>query len=439
MTWTESPIAQTDAFNSAEKTAIREELERILKSAPFRNSSRSRQFLSYAVLQSLEGHTELLKERTIGVELFQRDPDYGTGDDPVVRVQAGEVRRRLEKYYQSEPSGSSVHIEIPLGSYVPQFRFSTAPNPVQIPVEPETQRLVSSWTEPQGEHALKTKGARAVVWVATACCIALLAFWGFVGLHVRQVKPSRSTLDLFWSPAISSSRPVLICLAKPVVYRPSVDLYEKYARAHPGTFQTEPERDNIELPLDPGTKIEWKDIEVYPGYGVASGDVYAAVSISMLLTQKGKPSQVRIGNNYSFEDLRGSPAVVIGAFNNRWTMETTSNLHFAFVWGVGIREQVPSGRVWTPQIESHSRYKSDFGVVTRLVDSKTGQFLIATAGLGTAGTQAAAELISNQQYLQDGLQKAPADWNTKNLQLVVQTNVLDGVPEPPRVVAAYFW
>ncbi len=68
----------------------------------------------------------------------------------------------------------------------------------------------------------------------------------------------------------------------------------------------------------------------YGDYGVAMADVYAATELSALFARMNKPSQVRIGNNYSFENLRNSPAVVIGAFNNHWTLQMTSNLRFAF-------------------------------------------------------------------------------------------------------------
>src|ERR1700691_422553 len=84
-----------------QKEAILRELESILSSPFFRTSNRSKQFLSYVVQHTVDGSQEPLKERTIGAKLFQRPAGYSTGDDPVVRVQAGEVRRRLGKYYQS--------------------------------------------------------------------------------------------------------------------------------------------------------------------------------------------------------------------------------------------------------------------------------------------------------------------------------------------------
>jgi hypothetical protein len=73
------------------RAAILSELEKILSSQGLTASKRSQQFLSYVVKQTLEGHAELLKERSIGVEVFHRPAGYSTGDAGVVRVQAGDV------------------------------------------------------------------------------------------------------------------------------------------------------------------------------------------------------------------------------------------------------------------------------------------------------------------------------------------------------------
>ena len=81
----------------------------------------------------------------------------------------------------------------------------------------------------------------------------------------------------------------------------------------------------------------------------------------------------------------------------------------------------------------------DFAIVTRLLDAKTGQVVIAAAGLGANGTQAAGEFISRPDYLEEAFLSAPPDWQKKNLQVVLQTTVTDSVPGPPRVVATYFW
>ena len=410
------------SFTDTERAAILAELRSILESQPFRNSSRSKQFLSYVVQHKLEGREELLKERTIGMEIFQRQAGYATGDDAVVRVQAGEVRRRLERYYHNSPSASPVHIELPLGSYSPEFRWDVVASPLEV----------------------KSAGAprkRWLPWIVGAICLSL-AIAAVLVTRLPGHRPGPSALDQFWSPIFSTSQPVLICVAKPILYRPSLDLYRRYSKNHPGTFQTEVERYDQALPLDQNEKLVWGDMRPYDDYGVAMGDVYVAARLSALFEHIDKPSQVRIGSNYSFEDLRNSPAVVVGAFNNRWTMQMTSNLRFVFAEQDGlfrIQEQGPAGMSRTWVQGPGGEIVQDFAIVTRLLEAKTGQVVIAAAGLGARGTQAAGEFISRPDYLEQAFRSAPPDWPKKNLQVVLQTTVTDSVAGPPRVVATYFW
>jgi hypothetical protein len=437
------PHPHSAAESAAAKAVILSELEKILDSPPFRGSSRRKEFLAYVVRHNLDGHHELLKERIIGAEVFHRNADYATGDDPVVRVQAGEVRRRLEQYYYTAPADLPVRIEIPLGCYCPVFHWNPVHTRAETPAEPHAalhNPLPVAIPIPQPKPPADAKSTRRhrLAWTLGIIGVALgLAMVATVEL--RAHKHPTSSLDVFWSPVFQSSQPVIICLAKPVVYRPSDEIYERYTHAHPGTFQTEAERDNEVLPLDPSEKITWGDMQIYPGYGVATGDAYAAVQISNLLVRMGKPSHVRIGNSYSFEDLRTSPAVVLGAFNNRWTMQMTSNLHFALLYNLGVQEQIRGGRLWSSQYDPRKGYTADYGVVTRLLDAKTGQFLITAAGIGSPGTQAAGELISNPAYLDELVRSAPPDWSHKNMQAVVETSVIDSIPGPPHVVANYYW
>lgn len=430
----EAESSTTVEENSSEAEAVLQELQRIMASRHFRSAGRSRQFLQYVVQQKLEGHLDLLKERTIGAEIFQRSPDYATGDDPVVRVQAGEVRRRLEQYYQEVPGDSPVSIKLPVGSYSPTFQWAadrastsheltTATAPVAVPL-PQTRIRTRQWV------------------IVTVYFFVLASVAGTAIFTFQRATRKKTMMEEFWSPVFATRQPVLICLANPVVYRPSLSLYERYSRTHPGTFKTEVERYNHLLPLDPSEKITWGDIAMIPSYGVAVGDAYAGVSLSGLLGQIGKPSQVRIGSNYSFEDLRNSPAVVVGAFNNRWTMDLTKNLHFAFVEKEGesvIQEQISGGRVWQMHIVNSAGESSDFAIVGRILDSGTGQFIAIVAGVGGGGTQAAAEFVSNPEYLAKGLRDAPPGWQKKNLEIVVQTILTDSIPGPPQVVAAYYW
>ena len=418
-----SPVAE-----EMDKSAILQELDNILASPPFRNSSRSKQFLSFVVQHRLDGHDELLKERSIGADLFHRPADYATGDDPVVRVQAGEVRRRLEQYYHEFSKASDIRIELPIGAYVPEFH----PAPAELPVEASAHQLF-----PLPEPSRKWK-----VLASTALAINLLLVLALVAPGILRKLARPSPLQQFWAPVFSTSQPVLVCLPKPVFYRPSSSMYDKYAKAHPGTFQTQVERFNQPIPLDPNQKILWGDMVTFPDFGLVSGDVYAGFRISEALSRIGKPSQIRIGNESSFDELRGSPAVLIGGYSNRWTMEMTSDLRFVFEEKDGvlwIHDRTSPEKKWFCRLGLHGEVVVDFGVVTRLLDSKTGHSVVSVAGITAPGTDAAAQFISAPEYLAELARTAPPGWEKKNMQIMVQTSVIDAGASPPHVVASYFW
>lgn len=422
---------QAPESTKAKRDAVLRELERVLTSRFFRGTMRSKQFLDYVVRHRLDGQTEQLKERTIGTEVFQRPAGYATGDDPVVRVQAGEVRRRLEQYYQAATEDSKIRIELPVGSYSPVFQWDPAP------VHAEITKLPVTKIEIQPPAAKR----RWMLWLFAACGLILAVTVTILALNYHR-PVHKSALDQFWSPIFATRQPVLICLAKPVAYRPVESIYRRYSKTHPGTFQTEAERSNTPLPLNVDEKLTWGDFFMYADYGVAAGDVQAAVALSVLLGRIDKPMQLRIGSNYTYEDLRNSPAVVVGGFNNKWTMQLTSNLHYAFIEDhekYMIREKGPNGKIWRTLRDDNDRTLEDYGIVSRQFDSGTGQFTVAVAGVGPMGTQAAGEFVSNGQYLEEGFRQAPANWEKGNLEIVVRTKVTDMVPGPPEVVAAYYW
>jgi hypothetical protein len=412
--------------------AVLEELDRILASPFFRSASRSRQFLEYVVRKQLDGHSDLLKERTIGTEVFQRPVGYATGEDPVVRVQAGEVRRRLEQYYQSIPHEAGLRIELTVGSYAPAFH--------RVSGEPEA--------EPEPAHSHEVHEIQPVLPTHSslhrfipALVVVLLAAASIYGYILYRNARQSSMISQFWAPALATQQPVLICLSKPVVYRPSQEIYRRYERSHPGSFSTEVERDNLPLPLSQDEQLRWSDLYLADDFGVAVGDAYAAINLSGQLGKLGKVSQVRIGSNYSYEDLRNSPSIFVGAFNNKWTMQLTSNLHFSFVEDhedFSIREVSPGNRIWRPRPDAQGRLQLDYAIVDRLMSSNTGQFTILAAGITGAGTQAAAELVSNGRTLEHALRNAPEGWQNHNLEMVIETTVTDSVAGPPRVVAVYW-
>src|ERR1017187_9914971 len=81
---------------------IRAQLDLLVRDDVFRASRRSVAFLRYVVEQTLNGSASQIKERTIGVEVFGREPTYDTNLDHIVRTAATELRKRLAIYYGDE-------------------------------------------------------------------------------------------------------------------------------------------------------------------------------------------------------------------------------------------------------------------------------------------------------------------------------------------------
>ena len=112
---------QPACLPDAEVRGIRAHLERVLHSAHFDGSTRSREFLRYVVEEVLAGRGAYLKQAAIAVEVFGRKPDFDAVIDPIVRVQAGRLRRSLERYYLLSGDVDSMRIELPKGGYAPVF------------------------------------------------------------------------------------------------------------------------------------------------------------------------------------------------------------------------------------------------------------------------------------------------------------------------------
>nr|WP_298100814.1 hypothetical protein [uncultured Shinella sp.] len=100
---------------------VRRALHAVIASETFARSERLRSFLSYVVENELAGKAAQLKGYSIGIDVFGRPPGFDAGNDPLVRVQAGKLRKLLDQYYETEGTAEQLRIRVPLGSYVPEY------------------------------------------------------------------------------------------------------------------------------------------------------------------------------------------------------------------------------------------------------------------------------------------------------------------------------
>ena len=110
-------------WSEEQRALVLDEMNRLLADPTFKSSKRCQAMLVPLINYALAGDFNGLKERTLGVEAFGRDPDYDTNTDPIVRTTATEIRKRLAQWYQEPSRPHSVRIRLVPGSYLPEFDF----------------------------------------------------------------------------------------------------------------------------------------------------------------------------------------------------------------------------------------------------------------------------------------------------------------------------
>lgn len=413
-----------------DKDAILRELQAILASPQFCNSKRYPALLEYIVKHTLAGRADLLKERTLGVEVFHRPPTYDTNTDTVVRYTAGEVRKRLLLYYSEHGHDARVRISLPPGSYIPEFtcaredggserfgaelllqterhapaaEFSTTIAP-EIPGAMPGRALA-----PDLHLPAEKPGGRFVLWAVAIAVVLLAGIVGGLLWHARVSSP-QSALDAFWAPAMRDARPLTICTGSVVFAQ------NNYS----------------------GVTTAGRDLD----YTFVSMQIASAISrISGVAVGSGVSSQLVFSASTPLTELREHPLVLLGAYNNQWTLRLLDPLRFHFSPQpneIILDRTRPAVKFQRDQSLPYSS-ADDYAIVARFHDSTIDDWVVAIAGLGRNGTEAAAQFATSPHYLQLLRDQVGSGFANKNLEAVLKVKVIDGKSGAPSILAAYSW
>lgn len=435
------PRDRQESSPEVSATEVQRTLSEIFQSVPFHASKQSRELLRYIVDQTLAGHAEMLKERIIGANVFGRRPDYDTNDDPIVRARAAEVRKRLAQYYQTARGEGVVRIDVPSGSYRATFEWldekpalststtqpgSQSSQPSVEALSPRIEFPVAVSRHPPSSHKLPGWG-----WLILVAASVVALAWA--AQHYFTF-PEERVFNQFWSPVLDNSSTVLIYVGSNAVYQLSSSYVDAYHRQHP---MSQAEQMGLEsfIPFPPGTKLNAEDLQAEKDTFVTIGDVAATTKIVSLLVRRNRQFDVRYGNDLVFGDLRESPTVLIGAHNNLWTIAMTDNLRFVFDSQQSIQDRSDPKRHWS----ANRGFTEDYAIVSRILNSKTGTTVVTAAGIGHAGTRAAAEFITNPHAIAALVKSLPKGWEKRNVQFVLHTTVINQLPSASDIVATYCW
>jgi hypothetical protein len=391
-----------------EREAVLQELEAILSSYHFRGSKRYPALLRYVVAAALDDRLGDLKERTLGVEVFGRDPGYDTNADPVVRVSAGEVRKRIAQYYHENGHPSRLQIELPLGSYAPEFLLR-APGATEPFTDPGRLAPVEKAARPR---KIPMHTAFLVVAVLLLVTAGIAAFWYYESSQTGEA----ATLKL-WNPLLNAPRPVLIVLGT----------------THPSNMQP------------PSQETTFRDHVTNPYHHVSVSIAMALAHLSGILEKHKKGYEVKESTETILTDIRSRPIVLVGAINNDWTMRLTAPLRFHFTFAANGMQSIDDAESSRPTdwiLDSSRPYLSvntDYAIVARFRDPTTEGPVMVIAGLGPYGTEAASEFVQSPRYMEEFVKTAPRGWENRNLEVVIKTDVIGGKAGPPVLLSTYTW
>jgi|HubBroStandDraft_4_1064222.scaffolds.fasta_scaffold16082_1 hypothetical protein len=406
--------------SEVEKGAVQQQLELLLASPLFHSSKRYPSFLRFAVARVLAGQTDQLKERILGIEIFERPADYDTNTDPIVRVTAAEIRKRIEQYYQDPKHSHEIRLFLPAGSYAPQFYW---------PGHPSGLPAGSLESPNDGSGAIKAQPASTLsiapqtkrIFTAGRTLTFALAVLVVVIASTTLWRASRPpVLRQFWDPFVNSPNPVFICVADQSQYS-TIRLRDAADPLH-----------EITLPDSMVTLI--------------IDDVSPLVNIAALLRTYGKTSRVLGESNTTLTDLRRGPSIFIGAFDNTWTLRLTSPLHFHFANDAAMKKlwiedrSNPGKHNWMmDRSQQQTGTYSDYAIVARFTDPNIEQLVVVGAGIGRGGTVAAGEFLVDENRMEEMLKQVSGDWKRKNIEIVLETQIIGDRSGPPRISAVYIW
>jgi hypothetical protein len=404
-----------------EKQLVRLQLERIVSDGRFTASKRYPYLLRYIVEQTLADNEDNLKERTLGVEVFHRPPDYDTNLDPVVRLCAAEVRKRLAQYYQSPAHGGELRIALNPGSYIPIF----SPPAPDVPA----LEVITPPVPPKGEPGSQPKRTRKIFWqtglIASAAIISAILLLG--ARYWRNSGERKSALEEVWSPLLNSSKPILFCVGEKELTAPHDSPLTE--------LQSGADDDSFLQPLtDKNDFVPFSDVQILSRF----------VS---LIGAHGHAYRVQNSRTTVSSQLREGPVVLIGALNNDWTLNRTSSLRFHLEGPDGpgriywiADTQHPESRAWQVRAQApRSDVVKDYAIAARFTDESTGQVVLVAAGIAGSGTRAAGEFLTDEADLKQLAAGAGVDWARTNFEVVLSSQVVNGMQGKPKVEAEAFW
>ncbi len=404
---------------------IRHALECVLQSRHFVHAPKKQKFIKLVCEFYLNSRAGELNEYLIGREVFERDDSYNPQADPIVRVGAHDVRKKLELYYQNEGAEDAVRLFVPVGSYEPVFVRQIPQEKVEPEVEAEETGSANVEIEEKGQIQIAadeparsgaTEKWMLVLGGATALLIIALMILIAANRKLRQQVDAtsrnssreRSLYGAVWEPFLKGDKPTLLILSNPPVFRP-VNGADPDALTKKGITLTPEQASELNnavgnmLPVKPDRPMQLiTAFNMYTGIGEATG-VYC---LSELLHAAGEATILKQSRSVAPDDLKNYDVILLGSmYANQWSKPLSVKENFVYTSRTTIENQAPrpgEEREYKSVFNQQTgRLIEDYALITVTPGISEEKTVMVLAGIYSEGTEAAAEFVTNSNHLNE--------------------------------------
>ena len=419
-----------------------QQVQRVLKSATFRNAVTLQQLLQFLTTRAFEGGAEALKEYTIGVEAFGRPQDFDPKTDTIVRVQIHRLRQKLAEYYEADGSRDPILVEIPKGHYLPSFEaVKDSGRDIGPDSSPEldtsssgAKRLIGPNTESLGQAVGREKGRlgwnffiRAAIIVAAVLVVFATGFLlgnrllrnGAIGssplagsqlAHGNSADPVRA----FWASFLGNDPAPVIAYPDAVfLLDDSNDLFrfrrgasdDRGALVDPHLAQ--------QFASNPALVAKAGQLYYENGY-TGAGELQGIAMLSNLFGQMGVKATIKPSRDITPDDLRLHNVILLGSpFQNVAVAQLIAMGDFNFKNPDSRHEQLraqitnaqpranESPTYGTERDPSTLALRTDYGLVTIQSGVIPGRYIAVLGGLDTTGTEGATLFATSRPGVEE--------------------------------------
>jgi len=418
--------------------------QRIVVSRHFARSPLLSKFLLYIVAEAIEGRSSEITEHQIGVRVFDRPPSYRTVEDNIVRNYARQLRRRLADYYANGGASESLHIDIPLGGYVPVFDVAVdvqpeektlGPAPSEVQLEPEDTFI------PPPAHGVATSAAKrwrrflgSALLLAAYSGVLIGATW-FYAIRFQKRPPVPEATAPLWAALFGGPENSYIVPSDSGfnlledVSQQSIPLADYMRESY------------LDLPLSGLNSHSAEDLRAQQFTSFV--DLQIVSALERLPEFNPQRSILRFPRDLHMDDLKHSNAVILGSKDsNPWAAIGESGANFRIIDRAGMQgASVMNGNPRPGEAASYVSHwnkpaHETYAIISYLPNLSGTGHLLLLQGLDAAGTQAAAETVFHPAAIAPILRQATrADGSLRHFEILLHTTSIESNAMGTKVIA----